>query len=295
LLPYTKQMSASLEEASRQGWSAGRSIIAFGIRIGVRTNRPDMLEKLLALIPYVWKPCSGPVVERLFSLRFGTMGMRRNGRSPHTLYEDSRVVDSSADLDWVLESFERQVKIYLAEMAPRRVFVHAGAVGWQGKAIIVPGRSYTGKTSLVAELVRAGATYYSDEYAVLDKYGRVHPYPAPLAVREPGSFKQKRCPVEEFGGNTGIKPLPVGLVVVSQYKPGKRPRHDRLSAGQAMLELLANTVPARRKPEIVMTTLQKIVSEAVVLKGVRGEAKETTRFILENMIKAAPETRRAGF
>jgi hypothetical protein len=31
----------------------------------------------------------------------------------------------------------------------------------------------------VAELVRAGATYYSDEFAVLDSRGRVHPFPRP--------------------------------------------------------------------------------------------------------------------
>jgi len=274
-------MSASLEASVHPGWVAGRSIVAYGIRIGIRTNKPEFLDRLLALIPNVWKPSSTPIVERLFSLWVGTTGLRRNGRSSHRLYEAGQIVANSEDLDWVLEAFERQVKMYLAEMAPRRVFVHAGAVGWQGKAIIVPGRSYSGKTSLVAELVRAGATYYSDEYAVLDKYGRVHPYPSPLAVREPGSFKQKRCPVEELGGDTGVRPLPVGLVVVSQYKPGRRRRYRPLSAGQAMLELLANTVPARRKPEVVMTTLQKVVSEALVLKGVRGEANETARFILD--------------
>jgi hypothetical protein len=34
--------------------------------------------------------------------------------------------------------------------------------------------SYSGKTTLVSELIRAGATYYSDEYAVIDERGRVH-------------------------------------------------------------------------------------------------------------------------
>jgi hypothetical protein len=274
-------MTASIEENGHPDWVAGRSIVAYGIRIGVRTNKPEFLDRLLALIPNVWKPSSTTLVERVFSFRVGTSGLRRNGRTSHKLYEDEQAVARSDDLDWVLEAFERHIKMYLAEMAPRRVFVHAGAVGWQGKAIIVPGRSYSGKTSLVAELVRAGATYYSDEYAVLDKHGRVHPYPTPLAVREPGSLKQRRCPVEEFGGDTGVRPLPVGLVVVSQYKPSHRPRHRPLSPGQAMLELLDNTVPARRKPEAVMTALQKVVSNALILKGVRGEANETARFILE--------------
>ena len=43
-------------------------------------------------------------------------------------------------------------------------------VTWgRGRAIVIPGRTFSGKSTLVAELVRAGATYYSDEYAVEDE------------------------------------------------------------------------------------------------------------------------------
>jgi predicted ATPase len=44
----------------------------------------------------------------------------------------------------------------VATEAPRRVFVHAGVVGWKGQAILVPGRSYSGKTTLIAALMKAG-------------------------------------------------------------------------------------------------------------------------------------------
>jgi hypothetical protein len=75
--------------------------------------------------------------------------------------------------------------------------------------------------------------------------------------------------------------LPVGIVVVSPYRAGARWRPTRLSAGQAALELLAHTVPARRKPEVVVPTLRSTVSEAIALNGVRGEAEEAARLILE--------------
>lgn len=270
-----------IEGLGHSGWAARTSIVACGLRVGIRTNKPELLDRFLAMAPSIWKPSSSSVAEHVFSLAVGTAGLRKNGRLSHQLYEDDQMVANSNDLDSVLDTFETQLKMYLAEMARRRVFAHAGVVGWQGKAIVIPGRSLTGKTTLVAELVRAGATYYSDECAVLDKHGNVHPYTAPLAVREPGSFKQKRYPAEEFGGDNGVKPLPVGLVVVSRYESGERWRPRRLSAGQAILELLANTVPARRKPKVVMTTLERVVSRALVLKGVRGEANETARLILE--------------
>ena len=281
LLPRTKQMDSIGENPAHSDWVAGRSIAAYGVRVGIRTNGPEFLDKMLGMLPDIWKPSSSPAVERVFSLRVGTARLRGNERPSHQLYEDQKVVASSRDLDWIIEAFETNLKMYLAEMARRRVFVHAGSVGWKGKAIIIPGRSFSGKTSLVAELVRAGASYYSDEYAVLDKHGRVHPYSSPLAVRDPGTFKQKRRRAEELGGENGVGPLPVGLVIVTRYKAGKRWRPRRLSAGQAVLELLANTVPARRKPKVVIPTLQNAVSEAIALKSVRGEAKDTAGLILD--------------
>jgi hypothetical protein len=219
-------------------------------------------------------------------VRVGTTGLRKRGRSGHQLFEDQQVVANSTDLDLILEIFDKQLKIFVAEMARGRIFIHAGVVEWEGKGIVIPGRSFSGKTSLVAELVRAGATYYSDEYAVLDRHGRVHPYPVPLAVRQPGSHKQTNISAQELGGSVGAKPMPVSLIVLSRYEPGKEWHPRKLTSGRAMLELLNNTIPARRKPEAVITTLQEAVGDAVTLKGVRGEAGQTAKLIFDHLARS---------
>ena len=144
----------------------------------------------------------------------------------------------------------------------------------------MPGRSLSGKTTLVAELLRAGASFYSDEYAVLDLQGRVHPYPRALAIREVGSSKQTRRTPEALGAIVGARPLPVGLVVVSNYKVGAKWRPRSLSPGQGALALLDNTVSIRREPEKALHALTRAVSGAPILTGVRGEAKETVDLIL---------------
>ena len=161
------------------------------------------------------------------------------------------------------------------------MFIHAGVAGWRGKAILIPGSSFSGKTTLVAELVKAGADYYSDEYAVVDRRGRVHAYPKPLSIREGDALKQKKYPVEALGGKPGVRPLPLGLVVVTRYEPGAEWRPESLSAGQGTLELLANTVSARREPERALDTFKNFFPGARFLKGARGEAKETVPLILE--------------
>ena len=44
-----------------------------------------------------------------------------------------------------LRAFEANVQLYVAEMSPEHVFVHAGVVSWRGRAILLPGRSFSGK------------------------------------------------------------------------------------------------------------------------------------------------------
>ena len=80
---------------------------------------------------------------------------------------------------WLCQDIDNTV----AQRSRQMLFVHAGVVGWRGMAIVIAGRSHTGKSTLVAELVRRGAVYYSDEFAVLDDMGMVHPYRRPLVLR----------------------------------------------------------------------------------------------------------------
>jgi len=153
-------------------------------------------------------------------------------------------------------------------------------VGWKGRAIVIPGQSQSGKTTLVSALIRAGATYYSDEFAVFDKHGRVHPHPRPLSVREGTPGRSRRYPLKALGGVPGDKPLPVGLVVFTRYKPDKKWRPRRLSPGQAVLALVSHTLPARRRPRATLTTLKQVVAGARTLRGVRGEADQVAEALL---------------
>ena len=185
------------------------------------------------------------------------------------------------DLEEALSQLELDLELYIADRAPRRTFVHAGVVGWNGRAIVIPGDSFSGKSSLVKALVKAGASYYSDEFAVLDERGRVHPYPTPLAIRpSPDGGPPMKYTAEELGGVAGVCPLPVGLVLITRYVGGTHFRPRPLSAGRAVLGLLAHTLPARRRPGRVLDALSRVVSQALVLRGMRGEAEETARQIL---------------
>ena len=253
------------------------------MRIGIRTNAPEVLRQLPAHLPPGWTPSPSAVVDELFSLWVGGSSRgNANVRRYNLLYWGAARRARSLDLDSVFETLESDVRLSVASGARRRTFVHAGVVGWKGRAIVLPGRTFSGKSTLVAELLRAGATYYSDELAVLDARGRVHPFPRPLAIREAGNGAG-RHPPEAFGSVSGVGPLPVGLIAFTSYRRGRRWRPVRLTTGRGLLALVAHTVAVRRRTEASLRALRQTVAPALVLKGLRGEAGETAGALLRRL------------
>jgi hypothetical protein len=234
-------------------------------------NKSDLLEQVIPHLPPVGKPAASPVVDRLYWIR--AAGEQRGHIKPfNILYVDSIKLSKSLEFDEILRVFADDLEMYIAENAKRRLFLHAGVVGWKGKAILLPGKSMTGKSTLVHKLVQAGATYYSDEFAVLDPHGFVHPYPRPLSIRHDLNEEPTRIAATELKRLVAAKPLPIGLVAVSQYESRGVWRPRQLSAGKAVLALLANTVTARRRPELALSLLPQITTRVPVLSSARGDA-----------------------
>ena len=269
------QSSRTATAFDRMEWPTAFSAVAYGVRIGVRTNDPALANDLALHLPPGATCAAFTECERVYSLIVDPDD--RSGKPPKkALYVDNRLLARRSLIAVVLRAFEADVQLHVAEMSPDYVFVHAGVVGWRGQGILMPGRSFSGKTTLVAELIRAGADYYSDEYAVLDLAGCVHPYARPLAIRDQGGGFSKH-PVDTLGGRAGKDALPVALVVLSEYRSGGVWTPSPLSAGNCVLALLANTVSARRIPEVAMATLRQIASRAHAVSSERGEASQVVQ------------------
>jgi hypothetical protein len=230
-------------------------------------------------VPPGFRPSRSRLVDRLYSVVRGTVGNGRFRRF-HLVHADGAPIARTLDEGAALRALQRDLRLFVAERARGRVFVHAGVVASRGKALLVPGRSFSGKSRLVAALVNAGATYYSDEYAVLDRRGRVHPFPTPLSLRPCEDIFEAPHPSRL---RPGRRPLPVGLVVLSEYRPGARPRFRRLSPGNGVLALLAHTVPARPRPAEALAALRNAVAHAPVVRATRGEAEAFAAALLRRL------------
>jgi hypothetical protein len=170
-------------------------------------------------------------------------------------------------------------RLTVAEFAPGLTFIHAGVVAIDDMAIVIPGRSCSGKTTLVAEFVRTGAVYYSDEYAVFDPNGLVRPFAKPLSLRLSDNKDQTDVSVASIGGKAGTEPIPISTVIITKFEPQAFWSPQRLTSGLGVLELTANAISIRSRPATTIEILSRVAENARFLRSPRGEAAEAVHLI----------------
>lgn len=269
-------------DASTQ-WTDGLVFEAFGERIGIRTNAPDLMERIHNTLPPVHILTSDPLVENLYSLWVRPDHDKNFKSKPtHFLFKNATKLHEGEDLEFVLKLLEDRLSgevTYWAE--DDYIFVHAGVVGINNRAVVLPGRSLSGKSTLVAALLDAGAEYYSDDMAIFDPDGKVLPYPTPLATIGTGAFKDT---VRIESDQTGDKAIDVGLVLATQFDTNSvRWRPRPLSQAKAIMVLFENTVAARRLPKQAIQRFNKAVNRAQSYRGRRGEAKNMIDWIFRHV------------
>lgn len=251
----------------------------FGVKIGVETDSQidleNFAEKFKVGLAANFKTIERAEVEYLFEIKINSeyyFELIKNGEKFHT----------TKAAEFILEHLETQVRITIAEFADEKVFIHAGVIGWKGKALVLPGKSFFGKTTLVAALIKKGAQYLSDEYAVLDGEGFAHPFPKMLSMRGIiNDFRQVDMRVEEIGGAASLKKLPVGMFLFTEYVSGAKWRPVQLRVGEGMMELIPHTIPIQSRPEFTLNVLKKILNRAIISKTQRGEAEVFAEIILD--------------
>jgi len=256
---------------------------AFGVKIGIESNGKFDLTKISSrlddIFPNGYQTIEKTEIEHLYSIV-------QKAADGFGLYKDKEEIFIITTEENLVDYLESHLRSTVAEFAVGKVFIHAGVVGWQGKAIVIPGSSFAGKTTLVVELVKRGAVYYSDEYAVLDENGLVYPYPKKLSIRGIiDDFQQLDFAVEELNGKRGIKPLPVGAILLAEYKKGTRANIKVQSRGRGLMEILRHSFALRKNPAYVLSVLSEMVKYAIILQVKRGEVVEFVDFFLEYIEK----------
>jgi hypothetical protein len=253
---------------------------AYGVRVAVSVGDPALLPDVMAVLPPGWTECADEDVAARFAIAPGRQGM-------FNLTRDENPVGQDAEREVALGMLDSRIRMVIAQGARDRTFIHAGVVEMKGRAVLLPGRSFAGKTTLVEALIREGATYFSDEYAVLDDAGLVHPYAKPLSIRprdavrtpvpSPGTTETTAA---ELGGVVGDAAVPIGLIASLSYVPGGAWSVKPLSRGEGALALLDNSVSVREQPEHALRLVTRAAATARAVEGERGEALDAARELM---------------
>ena len=253
-----------------------RCFESFGVTFALR-GPSDVADELTALVPTREESRPNDPSDLTFDIRRRDHGDQLLGfeawRADGSLVERTR-----APRD-VAKTLANELHFEIASRSESHLFVHAGVVGWHCTAIVLPGRSMSGKTTLVRALLERGATYYSDEYAVVSDDGYVHAYPRPLGVRGDDGRTDAIQP-HDLTDRIGSDPLPIGLLAVLRFDEAQGWDVEALSPGAAGLAIVDNTVRAR---DAAARTLRAaaLAGSAQALSGTRGDADDAAERLLQ--------------
>jgi hypothetical protein len=236
-----------------------------GVRIAIEFDPLVPPSEIRSILPPESSEFDGAEAEHYFSL------LRSNGTGDEThptyLVGTSNRASPPQCLGPALITLRKAIHLCIAEHARDRVFIHAGVAAWNGRAIICPGRSYAGKSTLIWSMLNSGATYYSDEYAVFDSNGRVHPFPLPISLRVPDGHGRSVA-----AARIGTEPLSTSLILFAQYRKNQKWEPAVLTPGQTVLGLIKNSLSMRRNPSTVLRVLKSVSVVTISYSGERDEA-----------------------
>jgi len=158
------------------------------------------------------------------------------------------------------------------------VVLHAGAVAWGDRGLLLPAEMEAGKTTLVAGLLRTGFDYLTDEAAAINpKSFAVAPFAKPLSLDAgswalfPGMRPTLQGDAEEYASEQWLvspnllrsdsvsSGVPVRYVVFPTYVSGAKTQLRPIRASAALIRMMQQTFGFRHRPERNVRTLGHLV------------------------------------
>lgn len=251
----------------------GALFSAYGLSLGVQSNSAAALSGLAERLP-------AGTLTRVAPAQLGARQPRRVftvvAREQAELWLGVKKLSRPRPLASALDKLRTEIQLELAEWAPRHYVVHAGVVGWRDSAVVIPGTAFAGKSTLVAALVAAGATYFSDDLAVFDDQGLVHPYARPLVLRDGSS----RRPAGHGSPRTApLEPLAVGTILLTRYVAGAAWKPRPVAAGFAATQLMRLCLTMRQRPEAAIAALSLASAQALAFASPRSGTDEVVAWL----------------
>jgi hypothetical protein len=183
-----------------------------------------------------------------------------------------------------LVRFESDFGLYVSEKLPGFVAVHAALLHVDDAVVIVPGKSGVGKSSLCVAAMDAGWEVWSDEYCLIDtSTGEVSGWPRPVRQRLAGGG------VRRIDHQGPVGPGQATHVLTMTYSADVSGLAlEPMSPGQVAMDLMANTVCARSRPEETFRATTALAKTVNGFTGHRGDVASCLEALREVFREGTP-------
>jgi hypothetical protein len=250
------------------------TVAAYGLTVSFRTNCAQMQRQLAT---YIWpwlprdtQPAENP--DLVFTIAAEN--------STYRFFLGPTEVACVAAVHDALNLAQNCLDEQFTSRAKDVIPLHAGAVAFGNAGVVLPGQSHYGKSTLVYEFLKLGGAYYSDEYALLDDQGLLHPYPRALMLRN-GSGEVHATLAPEMDRHRVPPPVNVAYILAIRYQPGAVFEVEATDQSSMVITLLKNTPRAIGASSKVFAPIALAVSRAHCFVGIRGSARDAALRIRE--------------
>ena len=219
-----------------------------GVPVQLRSNDTDVAERLERCYQRsVTEHAAGAaVLEAKLARRGDAWRIDVTGRARCTAEDPVHAV----------RSFNHELVHGVMLRAPQLYYVHAGVVTSGGAALVMPGLSRAGKSTLVLALIEQGAQLLSDELLAFDPASALAcAFPRAIKIRDAcagyfpslsphfsGSGEGRFLSFDGLPGDVISSPAPVASIVVPTWTGSGREDLEPISAGRALLDLAASSL-----------------------------------------------------
>lgn len=210
--------------------------------------------------------------------------------------EDQTVASAADDYD-LLYGFEKDLTLQLQYRRPDLLFLHAAALGWNRRGVLITAPSGTGKSTTTWGLLHHEFEYLSDELAPIDLDAMtVLPYPHALCLKATPPPPHPLPPdvlttawtrhvaPESVPGATVTEPMPVTTVMVLTRPPDNaQPAISPISSAAAAAQLYGNGLNLLAHGNQGLDAVVRVARHCRCYHLTGGELEATCRLIADTM------------
>ena len=139
---------------------------SYGVFVRIESNQQEMVDEAEKVLKVSLLNNVRPVRRKKFDLVFR---LDRDKRGRRAIIQNGERIAGGGTHKKFFKFWESILRVAIAERAVGLVFLHAGVVGWKGKAIMIPADSF--KVSLRGFRNCQNGAGTSDEFAIIDETG----------------------------------------------------------------------------------------------------------------------------